>query len=105
MILSILGKKWKVLFKKAVYDQGRLLGGTTDDITKKIEVNTTTAFTDKEQQIEEVSRIFYHEFAHAVFTESDIRDQSWWNEDVEHLIIAPLARALAHNLPLRDKTK
>lgn len=105
MILSILGKKWKVIFKKSVIDEGRLLGGTADDITKKIEVNTTTAFTDKKQQTEEVSRIFYHEFLHATFTESDIRDQSWWTPDVEHLIIAPVARALAHNLPLRDKTK
>ena len=105
MILSVLGKKWKVAFKKAVYDQGKLLGGTADDIAKKIEVNTTTGFIDKKQQIEEVSRIFYHEFLHAIFTESDIRDQSWWTPDVEHLIIAPTARALAHNLPLKDKTK
>lgn len=104
MKLTILGKIWKVLFKKKVVDEGKDLGGTTDMVKKKIEICTVTAFEGK-QHIEEVSRIFYHETLHAIFIESDLRDQSWWSADIEHLIIAPIAKVLAENLPLNEKRK
>jgi hypothetical protein len=105
MILKISGKKWKVSFKKKVTDSGKDLGGTTDTVKKEIDVCVETAFSKPSEHIEEISRIFYHEFIHAIFHESDMRDQSWWNADTEHLIIAAIAKAMAENLPLRVKLK
>lgn len=102
-ILKILGQKWTLKFKSKVVSDGQLVAGTCDFARKELLIGVNPYHEKKIARDENISRTYWHEILHAIFYESDIRDQSWWTPDIEHFIIAPLATALAANYPLEIK--
>lgn len=104
MKIPILDKsnKWSVKFQdKVATDDGIQVAGLCDFSPKKITIATGyhKSMTDKDIK-DQISRTYWHEIMHAIFYECDIRDQSWFSEDNEHSIIAPLAKAMALLVPI-----
>ena len=104
MIIKVLGENWKVYFKKRVVFEGVKVAGLCDYSTKRIDVSLEypkdVSLADKTLDI---SDTFYHEILHAIFREAGLVDQDFWDTNIEHMIIAPIAKTLAKNFPLRTE--
>ena len=93
--------KWKVVFKPVVEYEGEQLAGLCDHHKKTLFISTNYPKEMSDADIkEQISISYWHEWLHAVFYNSDIRDLSYWNIDTEHTIIMPLAKALAVIMPV-----
>jgi len=103
MRIEILGQKWSLYFKpKAIVDDKECAGYC--DMGKRVMVIATNhPFLDEKHLTEYISRTYWHEILHAIFYESDLRDQRYWSDDVEHAIIAPIASVMAKLCPLNIK--
>jgi hypothetical protein len=106
MKILIDGEKWSVKFQNEVIYEGHSVAGLCWFDKKKmlIALVYSPEVSDKEL-IFRISETFYHEYLHAVFYVNAFRDQSFWTPDFEHTVIAPIARSLAKNFPLRVKLK
>ena len=102
MKVDVFGEKWSVKFKKMVKDtDGTPVAGLCDHFKKELHIATSYPEEMPERLIAyEISQTFYHELAHAIFYEYGMRDQSYWNPDVEHMVISGLETVLAKNLPI-----
>lgn len=102
MKLNIFGETWTIKFMdKVVDEEGEEIAGACIPSKRLIEIGPATG-KNHNARVQDASRIIYHEFIHAVFAEADYRDLDWFTKDIEHAIIAPLAKALAKNFPFRS---
>lgn len=106
MKILIDGEKWTVKFQSEVIYDGHSVAGLCWFDKKKILIATAyPQDVSEEELIFRISETFYHEMAHSIFYVNAFRDQSFWTPDFEHTVIAPIARSLAKNFPLRIKLK
>lgn len=90
--LKILGRPWKVVYKKEIVMDGVQCAGLCD-FEKK------TIFLLKELPQDLQFEVFLHEFFHAVFFEIgiDFEQVPQW---VEHLFIAGISRDMLQNIDM-----
>ena len=101
MKINILGENWKIVFKPNIYHEGKEVAGLCIFNKRRLEV--ACAYPEesiKSEVIKQISESYWHEILHAVFYEDAMRDQAWWSEDIEHQIIAPIAKVMAKNFPV-----
>lgn len=95
--------KWKVKFEEEVKDdEGTSVAGLCDYANKTIYIATGYPKRMSKKDIQyQISCTYWHEWLHAVFHDAEtFADLSFWNIDVEHIVIAPLARSLAVVMPV-----
>lgn len=95
--------KWAVKFQPVVKDdEGNSVAGLTDFARKTMFIATKYPETMKDKEIKyQISCTYWHEVAHSIFYSAEtFTDLSFWNIDVEHIVIAPLARSLALLMPI-----
>jgi len=106
MTHDILGIKYAIKFRKKVVHDEQVVAGLCDFEKKQILINVTyPATTPKKEIARQISRTFWHEIFHAFCFEAGFRDQSYWNEDIEHFIISFFEILMAKNYPVQIEIK
>lgn len=106
MNVLIDGEKWSVKFQKEVIYEGQTVAGLCWFDKRKILIATEYSSDVKEEElIFKISETYFHELLHSIFYVNSFRDLSFWTPDFEHVVIAPIARNLAKNFPLRVQFK